>query len=650
VTADRNEPPGTTKEPLSAQDLALFEHLRIPCDLLAAACVRRVDDGAARDEYGVRCDGDMSGVIYPYLDPVSGRRVTARLRRDHPDTVNGKQDRKYICPPGDTRHLYFPPDAGALLADVAVPVIFVEAEKSTLAATAAARRAGRRYLVVGVGGCYGWRGKTGVAGGPNGAREQTRGPLPDLHRIVWRGRKAVIAFDSNVASNHKVRAARDWFAQTLVGRGAQVFLANQPEEPGVNGPDDYITVHGDQALLAMLDAAMPFPEVPGVLASEVMPQKVQWFWRDYIPLGKVTMFDGDPDEGKSMVTGDLVARTTSGSVMPDRSAAGCPGAGAVIVSLEDGAADTIVPRLIAAGADLSKVRIISTVRDTSGIERTPRIPEDLPAIEAAIRNVGAALLIIDPLSGVLDGNTDSHRDQDVRRSLAPLAALAERTGVAVICIRHLNKSGGLNPKYRGGGSIGIIGAARAAFLFGSAPGRDGVHVMAPIKGNLWRKKPPALEYSIGEKNQQPVVIWDGESQCTAASLLAPPESKEESNAITLAKDFLRGLLAGGPKAAEYVLKEAHDAGVAQKTLYRAKNELRVASRKEGMEDGWVWALPEKTAKAANNQDLAIFGESAERSPGNSCTSPKVAKIDDNPAFSAGHLPLDGDDGEGKVSI
>lgn len=287
------------------------------------------------------------------------------------------------------------------------------------------------------------------------------------------------------------------------------------------------------------------------------------------------------------------------------------------------------------------MRIISTISNADGIERTPTIPYDLPAIEAAIRDVNAALFILDPLVATLDQETNSYRDQDIRRALAPVAALAERTGVAVICIRHLNKGGSQNPKYRGGGSIGIIGAARAAFLFGDVPGRDGTHAMAPTKGNLWRRKPQALEYTIEERNDQPVIVWHGESQCTAVSLLAQPESAEESNACVEAQKFLVEILRDGEIDSKDVIREARAAGVSEKTLHRAKHQLGVRSQKHGIGKGqhWVGVLP----KMVNDQNLTTFEESTEITPVNSTNSLKKVKTEDMTIFAPedGHLPESG---------
>jgi RecA-family ATPase len=168
------------------------------------------------------------------------------------------------------------------------------------------------------------------------------------------------------------------------------------------------------------------PPIPGVLASDVTPQSLTWLWPNHIPLGKVTLLGGDPDLAKSTVSLHLAACVTQGLPMPDGTELGCLPAGMVIVSLEDGVGDTIRPRLEAAGAALEKVRIVSIIKGTDGIERTPTLPVDLPAIESAIHSVNAELVILDPLVAMLGAETRSYRDQDIWRVLAPVAALAER--------------------------------------------------------------------------------------------------------------------------------------------------------------------------------------------------------------------------------
>lgn len=170
--------------------------------------------------------------------------------------------------------------------------------------------------------------------------------------------------------------------------------------------------------------------VPGVLLSDVQPEKVDWLWPGHLARGKLALLDGDPGVGKSTITIDIAARITRGLAWPDDGTAGV--GGVVILTAEDGIADTVRPRLDAAGGDATRVRVIPFLRTSSGDERLPTIPDDLDAVEIAIQDVGAALLIVDPLMAYLGPGTNSYRDQDVRRALSPLANLAERTRVACL--------------------------------------------------------------------------------------------------------------------------------------------------------------------------------------------------------------------------
>jgi RecA-family ATPase len=158
----------------------------------------------------------------------------------------------------------------------------------------------------------------------------------------------------------------------------------------------------------------------------VEPEEVEWLWPSRLALGKLALVDGDPGLGKSAITLDLAARVSSGHDFPD--GAPCEPAGVVVLSGEDGLADTIRPRLDAAGAGVSRVLSLATIADEHGQERLLSIPEDITLIEKGIERVSARFVMVDPLMAFLSGDTNSHRDQDVRKALAPLAGLAERTG------------------------------------------------------------------------------------------------------------------------------------------------------------------------------------------------------------------------------
>jgi len=242
---------------LTPTDLAVHVSLGITPEMLDRAQVRRVDDGEAHDQLTSRHPGDLSGVLYPYLSPTTGYAPTCRMRRDHPEMENGKPKDKYLSAYGNRKHLYFPPDCAALLSDVTIALIIAEAEKSVLSITCAAERLGRPVLAVGTGGCWGWRGRKGKTEDANGARVDEVGPLPDLDDIAWKGRTVVIAFDANVATNLMVKYARRDLAKKLTARGAVVHVINLPTEEGINGPDDFIGLRGDEAFFALVDQATP---------------------------------------------------------------------------------------------------------------------------------------------------------------------------------------------------------------------------------------------------------------------------------------------------------------------------------------------------------------------------------------------------------
>jgi hypothetical protein len=170
---------------------------------------------------------DLGGILYPYPDLVTRQRVTCRLRPDNPPVDDEGKVVKYLSPPHHKarRHLYFPPDAALWLKDTTVTIVFVESEKSVLACTAAAERAGRSLLFIGLGGCMGWFGRIGKRLLPDGDTEDERGPLPDFCYLDLEDRTTTILFDNDSATNHNVRSARRRLAVFLTQSGAVVKIA-----------------------------------------------------------------------------------------------------------------------------------------------------------------------------------------------------------------------------------------------------------------------------------------------------------------------------------------------------------------------------------------------------------------------------------------
>ena len=241
---------------LTERDLEMFARIGVPLDLLEAAQVERVSDRDARERFGIQgpASKNMAGVVFPCYSHITGRRVTARVRRDNPEIENGKPKNKYVSAYGDARHLYFPPDAKSKLARLETPIVLVEAEKSALALTAWGERVGIELLAVAMGGCWGWRGRIGKTESDNGARVDVTGPLPDLS--VCDGHEVYVCLDANAATNFKVQAARAALVRELRKRGCNVLVCSLPLADGVNGPDDLIAMRGDDAMQAVFDGAM----------------------------------------------------------------------------------------------------------------------------------------------------------------------------------------------------------------------------------------------------------------------------------------------------------------------------------------------------------------------------------------------------------
>lgn len=452
--------------------------------------------------------------------------------------------------------------------DASRPVIVAEGEEAAMALL----NAGFRALGT----------VTGASGTPSDAV---------LHGL--RGHHVVLWPDADdVGRTHMGRVA-----ERLIGVAGSVRLLTWPDAPGGGDAADLLSAGSAADVDQLVEASRPV-SVPGpvlVAMSTVEPEQVAWAWEPFLARGKINLIEGDPDLGKTTLALDIAARLSTGSAMPDGTIAGAP-VPTIIISAEDGLADTVRPRLEAAGADLDRILALRAILEATG-ERLPALPTDFGAIEEAIVRVGAGLVILDPLVALLDGHINTWRDQDVRRVLAPLARMAERTGCAIVAIRHLNKSRGSHPMYRGGGSIGIIGAARVGLLVAADPDDRERRILATVKNNL-APHPPSLAFRlVGDAVAGAARLeWLGESAHGVSSLLALGAAEERRGALQETCDVLQAILADGPLAAREVQREARAAGISSASLRRAQAVLRIRPQKVGKpgEEGqhWVWALSE----------------------------------------------------------
>jgi 5S rRNA maturation endonuclease (ribonuclease M5) len=340
--------------------------------------------------------------------------------------------------------------------------------------------------------------------------------------------------------------------------------------------------------------------------ADVTPEQVSWLWPGRIPVGKLVTLDGDPGLGKSTLALEFGAVVTNGSTWPDGTTCAHPGA-VLLMSAEDGPADTIRPRADGAGADVTKIHLIEGVPvDTDGTLRPPTLA-DVAALDDAITRTGARLLVIDVVMAYLPTGTDAYKDQDIRQVLSRLASLADRTRCTVLLLRHLNKGSGRDPLYRGGGSIGIVGAARAGLLVAPDPDDPERRVLASVKSNLG-PAPDSLTYRLVGAGDYGVarVQWEGQTAHTARTLLAEPAS-DDKGAQTEAEHWLSDyLIEQGAAPSKTVKIEAAKVGIAERTLKRAVQSLGVIIDSRDFPRVTWWQLASE-ASSTTSQNVGPTG-------------------------------------------
>lgn len=380
-----------------------------------------------------------------------------------------------------------------------------------------------------------------------------------------------------------------------------------------------------------------------VRLSDVEPERVSWLWPGRIPAGKLVTLDGDPSLGKSTLALTFAAHITTGKPWPDGSP--CEHTGAVVLlSAEDGLADTVRPRLDVAGADVERVHAIEGIAhvdpDTGARYLAPATLGNVDDLTQVITDVGARLLIVDVLMSYLPSGTDSHKDQDIRRVLSRLSAMAEATGCTVLALRHLNKAKGVDPLYRGGGSIGIVGAARAGMLVAADPDADTgqARVLASTKSNLG-PAPGSLRYQLVDADHLGAarVEWLGTDDRDARALLAerPDEDDDESGIVGILRRYLTEC--GGSAPAADVLKHTRSAGLTDNAVKKARTRKSSGIRTERLGFGkgasWHWSIDSPIDSIDSpSQETGTYGTYGESMACAICREP-ITLADD---IAAGH--------------
>ena len=307
--------------------------------------------------------------------------------------------------------------------------------------------------------------------------------------------------------------------------------------------------------------------------SDIQPEQVQWLWYPYIPLGKLTVIQGDPGEGKTTFVLAVIAALTKGEALPEREP--LDPVNILYQTAEDGLADTIRPRLDALGADCSRVLVID--------ESKRELSLSDERIRQAMEETGAKLLVLDPLQAYLGAEVDMHRANEVRPILKRLGSVAEQMGCAVVLIRHLNKMQGQKSGHRGMGSVDFQAAARSVLLVGRAKEDPQLRIVVPDKSSL----APEGESIAFALDPEQGFQWKGYCAYNAEELLGG-STKQVQTKTMQAEETLRNLL-DKPAPAEEILRRITAAGISERTLMTAKKNLGVLSEKRGGQ--WFWRLP-----------------------------------------------------------
>lgn len=334
-------------------------------------------------------------------------------------------------------------------------------------------------------------------------------------------------------------------------------------------------------------------------ASDIEPKAVSYLWRQRVAIGKLNLIFGDPGKGKSAVGVDLAARYSRGGPWPCRTPGRTKPGVTLILSGEDDADDTIVPRLIAAGADMTKIHI----HDGADAEAAFSIRADLTTLERWITETKASLVVIDTVNDFL-GDIDGQRIQDVKQVLGRLRALAKRLGVAVVLVTHMSKATDRTALQRIIGSMGFGATVRLAFLVAPDP-RDLFRrrqLFTWVKGNNGPSDVATLSFvasPVHVKDQQGRVVRedDGRKADFARLTWAPYTKRVDPDALLrdltkkpsprkIAAGVLKHELRVGPVLVTVLQAALADEGISMPTARRAKKMLKLDKFK--CAGHWYW--------------------------------------------------------------
>lgn len=364
-----------------------------------------------------------------------------------------------------------------------------------------------------------------------------------------------------------------------------------------------------------LNQVAPKDKVVLVSGATLKPVPVAWLWRYWLALKKLHILAGMPGQGKTTIAIMLAAIITTGGRWPDGSP--CPIGNVIIWSGEDDPADTLVPRLVAAGADLSRCYFITGAqRNGEAVPFDPAV--HLHLLQEQLHAIGGvSLIVVDPVVSAVTG--DSHKNTEVRRALQPLVDLAAECNCAILGITHFAKGGqGSDPSQRVVGSVAFTAVARVVMVAAKVKGEDGEdkRVLARSKSNIGPDD-GGFEYYLEQvENADGIhasrITWGQSVEGSARELLTDPAEDDGNADAQDICDMLREALAGGSwtpvDTAQHGLIKA---GFSKKQVWSASKKLGVIRKKGegGPRDGWYWRIPESPQdsqdSAQDSQDSSV---------------------------------------------
>ena len=316
--------------------------------------------------------------------------------------------------------------------------------------------------------------------------------------------------------------------------------------------------------------------------DQVEVEELECLFYPFIPYGKVTIIQGDPGEGKTTVVLQIIAKLTKGEAILSETSEGkseeigVEPINVIYQTAEDGLGDTIKPRLLAAGADCSRVLVIDD-------QEQPLTMVDA-RLEEAIIQTKARLVVLDPIQGFLGVGVDMHRANEIRPLMKRISVLAEKYQCAIILIGHMNKNSNGKSSYRGLGSIDFQAAARSVLIVGRVKDEPEIRVICHVKSSL-APEGDAIAFRLDKEKG---FRWIGKYDISVEDLLSGDGRGQK---IRSAKEFLKEILANGSMEQAKIAEEAEERGIKKKTLWNAKKELQIDSVKIG--NKWFWMLQDE---------------------------------------------------------